>query len=78
MSLSEQIAKIDVDALKAFDEAEMGAGYTPPTGEDRTCLSWWYPKIEGLVPTPKTEIVRAGINLWSLMDGAEKSWGWKL
>jgi hypothetical protein len=74
MSFSEQVAKIDVDALQAFNAKvleEFGAGYTPPVGEDRTCLSWWYPKIEGLVPTPRTEIVRAGISLTDLIDGKE-------
>lgn len=59
--MSEHASAIDVNAT-------FGAGYTPPIGEDRTCMSWWYPKIQGLVPTPRTEIVKAGIELWRLID----------
>lgn len=45
------------------------SGYTPPTREDRTCLSYWFPKIDGLVPTPRTEIIRTDVELWQLIDG---------
>ena len=58
---------IDASILEEF-----GAGYTPPVDEDRTCLSWWYPKIAGHVPTPLTQIVKTEIELWRLIDGGDE------
>lgn len=34
----------------------------------RSCLSVWYPLVENLVPTPKTEIVRTDIQMSDLWD----------
>jgi hypothetical protein len=50
-------------------KAEIEAGYTPPKGDDRTCLGFWFPKIVGIVPTPRTEIIRTNVELWRLLEG---------
>ena len=42
----------------------------PKKRESITCMSHWYPKIEGKVPTPKTHIKIYGWqDFWPLMDG---------
>lgn len=36
---------------------------------DKDCLSYWYPIIKDLVPTPKTKIIKTDVNLIELCDG---------
>lgn len=37
--------------------------------QNKTCLSYWFPKIMGLVPVPRTEIVYTNIDFWVIDDG---------
>jgi hypothetical protein len=40
------------------------------TAEDRTCLGYWFPKLEAAgVPVPETRIVRTEMDLSELLDG---------
>ena len=42
----------------------------PQKREDITCMSYWYPKIEGKIPTPKTHMKIYGWqDFYPLMDG---------
>lgn len=42
----------------------------PQKHESITCMSYWYPRIEGKVPTPKTHMKIFGWkDFWPLMDG---------
>lgn len=70
--------KRDID--KAFkiigptaEDLEIGRKNYELAMEDRrrSCLSRWFPLIENLVPVPKTIIVPAEIELFSLWDGIE-------
>ena len=38
---------------------------------DKTCMSYWYPKIEGVVPTPKTRLLKTDCKLWELLEGTK-------
>lgn len=67
--MNEKLKNIDVAKLNQMNET-LVAEFTPPTSRgDRTCLSYWYPKIKDLVPTPKTDIVQTDCKLWKLLDG---------
>ncbi len=42
----------------------------PQKRESITCMSYWYPKIKGKIPTPKTHMKIFGWqDFWPLMDG---------
>lgn len=43
------------------------------TKPDTNCISYWFPKVSGLVPCPETRIIRTELPLWQLLDGAEVS-----
>lgn len=43
------------------------------TKPDKNCISYWFPKVSGLVPCPETRIIRTELPLWKLLDGAEVS-----
>lgn len=36
---------------------------------DPNCISYWYPKIVGVVSTPKTAIMKTNVDLFELVDG---------
>lgn len=75
--------KTKLEAMQAAMEAHVSGymeavatGWTPPEVEGRTCLSYWFPKISGLVPVPRTEIVHTNCSLWPLLDGVLPGDGW--
>jgi len=66
-----RLAQMDMADIQASKPSE----YVPPTFvEDRNCLSWWLPRIQGAgLPVPKTHIIVTAVELIRMDDGKTPS-----
>ena len=58
-------------AMKKHAEEMASRPFVPRTYfEDRNCLSWWFPRIQGAgLPVPKTHIITTEVQLVRMIDG---------
>ncbi len=61
----------DFSAIAKHAEEMANRPFVPRTyTEDRNCLSWWFPRIQGAgLPVPKTHIITTEVELIRMVDG---------
>lgn len=66
MDKSEMTKIMQADAEACAKAAQIPRTYI----EDRNCLSWWFPRIQGAgLPVPKTRLIVTEVRLLELVDG---------